>query len=173
MKQKTAKESACPMLLTFQQLVKHIKQLDVVLNLEEIENLLARVVCNPNDYKKFLAFTEPYGRISVVKSNLGFAELLIMTWDTNQQSVIHDHFQSACGIRVLQGKMTETLYDLVDGDKVCQIATKEWLEGEITSSEASSDIHKISNKDETVLITLHIYSVPLDLTKLRRFVEKD
>lgn len=171
MKQKTAKESDCPALLTFQQLIGHIKQLDAVLNREEIEKLLVRVVCDSNDYEEFLACAEPYGRVSVVKSELNFAELLVMTWHTNQQSVIHDHFQSACGIRVLQGKMMETLYDLEDDNKVSQIATKKWLEGETTSSDASFDIHKISNKDEAVLVTLHIYSVPLDPTKMRRFVE--
>lgn len=171
MKEKTAKESDCPPLLTFRQLIQHIKQLDILLQREEIEKLLARVICNPNDYEEFLACAEPYGRISVVKSDFGVAELLVMTWHANQQSPIHDHFQSACGIRVLQGTMTETLYDFVKDDKVSQKTVKVWLEGEITTSEASLDIHKISNSNEAVLVTLHIYSAPLDPTKMRRFVE--
>jgi cysteine dioxygenase len=170
MKETTVRESE--IFITFRQFVQYIQQVDVVLQREEIEKLLARVVSNPNDYKEFLACVEPYGRISVAKSEFGVAEMLVMTWYTDQQSPIHDHFESSCGIRVLQGKMTETLYDLVDSDKVCQTSTKEWVEGEITTSDASLDIHKISNRGEAVLVTLHIYSVPLDPTKMRRFEEK-
>lgn len=171
MKEKKAEKSSCPTLITFPQLVQHIKELDHLLKREEIENLLLSLVCEPNDYQKFTGYAEPYSRISVVKSESGVAELLVMTWHSNQQSLIHDHFQSACGIRVLQGQMTETLYDLGEDNKVRQNTAKDWMEGEITSSLASLDIHKISNTDETTLVTLHIYSAPLDPTKMRFFVE--
>ena len=171
MKEKTTKESDCPLVLTFQQLVQQIKQLDVVLNREEIENLLTSVTCELTDYQEFIGYAEPYHRKSVVKSESGFAELLVMTWHTNQQSPIHDHYESSCGIRVLQGKMTETLYELVNENRVRQTTTQEWSAGEITSAEASFDIHKISTQSEEGLVTLHIYSAPLDPTKMRRFVE--
>lgn len=171
MQVKTTLESECQTRLTFEQLVQHIKKLDVLLSREEIERLLARVFCEPNDYQKYVLFAEPYRRESVVKSEFGVAELLVMTWHTNQQSPIHDHYQSSCGIRVLQGKMTETMYQPIAGDQVSPQPTKEWLTGEITSSEAALDIHKISNRNEAVLVTLHIYSAPLDPTKMRRFVE--
>jgi cysteine dioxygenase len=171
MKEKTVRKIESPMILSFQQLVQYIKTLDVVLQSEEIEKLLARVVLSPNDYKEFLAFAEPYGRISVVKSDFNVAELLVMTWYYQQQSPIHDHFESNCGIRVLQGKMTETIYDLVEGGRASEIQTNEWLEGKVATSEKSLDIHKISNRNNSILVTLHIYSVPLDPTKIRRFEE--
>lgn len=173
MKEKTTSESACYEPMNFPQLVLWIQGLKLPLLREEIEDLLARIVITPDDYKDYMAWNEPYGRVSVAKSEFNAAELLIMTWQKDQESPIHDHYTSACGIRVLKGVMTEELFAIERDDEVRRLSTQEWLEGNITSSEANRDIHRVSNKQKTTLVTIHIYSVPLDPTKMRRFLEID
>jgi len=173
MREKSISESGRQKPLNFQELVRYIRYLNVPLKRKEIEELLSNVVVSPEDYERYVTSAEPYGRISVVKSEFDAAELFVMTWNATQQSPIHDHYMSACGIRVLEGTMTETLYKFVEDDKVRQQFVQYWAKGEITSSEANLDIHKVSNSHQPILVTLHVYSVPLDVSKMRRCTEVD
>jgi cysteine dioxygenase len=40
-------------------------------------------------------------------------ELLCICWLPDQSSLIHDHTGSACGVRVVVGEMTETIFEHV------------------------------------------------------------
>jgi cysteine dioxygenase len=161
----------CLGLMSFGEIVQYIRKLDVPLKREEIEQLLSRLIVTAGDYQKYLSYEQTYGRVSVVKSKTEAAELLVMTWRKNQESPIHDHFESACGIRVLEGTMTEIMYEIVRKDRVLKLSAKELSAGIVASSNASIDIHKVANFHDDLLVTAHIYSPPLDKEKMRRFVE--
>lgn len=173
MNKEFGKEPACANKLDLNQLMNRVRNLKKQLLRSDLEVLLTNVVVTPEEYKKFKIYAEPYGRVSVIKNEKDLAELLIMTWQTDQESIIHDHFTSACGIRVLAGAMTEMKYDQVSATGVKKSSQIRWPRGSISTSEADLDIHRVTNKERADLITLHLYSPPLDLTKIRRFSELD
>ncbi len=114
-----------------------------------------------DDLKNNVHFSENSYRRNLLHEGPAY-QALIICWKNGQRSPIHDHKGSSCGVRILQGVATETLF-LVAPNNLVYPTNSEWLyEGEVTCSE-NDDIHQVSNlQDEgRDLVTLHIYSPPL------------
>jgi cysteine dioxygenase len=86
-------------------------------------------------------------------------QLLVLCWKPGQGSKIHDHGNSNCGIRVLCGNADETLYGGTVAEPV-ELSTKQHGVGDVTANDGKL-IHKVENRSEDLLVTLHIYSPPL------------
>ena len=87
---------------------------------------------------------------------------LVLCWKNGQRSPIHDHKGSSCGVRVLRGTLTETLFELTPNGHVKATFSRDLLPGGVIGSE-DTDIHQISNLQlgDADLVTLHVYSPPL------------
>lgn len=87
---------------------------------------------------------------------------LILCWLNGQRSPIHDHRGSACGVRVLEGVATETVFDRLPNGYIRAERSRELHEGQICGS-YDADIHQVSNlqNGDGRLITLHVYTPPL------------
>ena len=106
-------------------------------------------------------FSDQGYRRNLLKEGDGY-QALILCWQNGQRSPIHNHKGSSCGMRILKGVATETLFSVAPNNLVYP-ANSEWLfEGDVTGSE-DDDIHQISNlQDESrELVTLHVYSPAL------------
>lgn len=88
--------------------------------------------------------------------------LWVMCWRNGQRSPIHDHRGSSCGVRVLQGVATESLFEFAPNGHVKATFSRDLYEGSVCGSE-DGDLHQISNlqADNADLVTLHVYSPPL------------
>jgi cysteine dioxygenase len=103
---------------------------------------------------------------------------LVICWKNGQRSPIHDHAQSSCGVRVLRGVATETLFEFTRQGHVKAMFSRDHLPGSVCGSE-DDDLHQISNLQDgdADLVTLHIYTPPLlrmgtySITDLKRGVE--
>jgi cysteine dioxygenase len=86
----------------------------------------------------------------------------VLCWKNGQRSPIHDHSGSACVVRVLQGKLTETLFEFAPNGHVKASFSRDFAEGSIFGSE-DTDLHQVSNlqADDADLVTLHVYAPPL------------
>jgi len=114
-----------------------------------------------DDVKEYVRFSKDTYRRNLLHKGPRY-QALILCWKNGQRSPIHDHIGSSCGVRVLQGVATETLFVSAPNNLV-YATNSEWLyEGEVTGSE-NDDIHQISNlqDEDRDLVTLHIYSPPL------------
>lgn len=89
-------------------------------------------------------------------------QALVLCWRNGQRSPIHNHRGSACGVKVLRGVATETLFTRAPNGMVLPISSRDLARGHICAS-ADEDIHQISNLQagSADLVTLHIYSPPL------------
>ena len=88
-------------------------------------------------------------------------QALILCWRGGQRSPIHDHRGSSCGVRVLRGVATETVFARTRAGHVYAKHTREWPAGSVCGSQ-DSDIHQMSNlQPDEDLVTLHVYSPPL------------
>jgi cysteine dioxygenase len=89
-------------------------------------------------------------------------EVLCMCWLSGQRSPIHDHNQSNCLVRVLEGVMTNTDFKLLPSGYVCPVVSHEYGAGAI-EARSEADIHQVANLQPAGcnLVTLHVYSPPL------------
>lgn len=87
-------------------------------------------------------------------------ELLVLCWKPGQISPIHNHKDSWCGIKVLEGQATEIQYT--------ETAIGTWIpssntranKGDVVCSH-DTDTHAVGNFENRNLVTLHCYAPPL------------
>jgi cysteine dioxygenase len=89
-------------------------------------------------------------------------QALVLCWRSGQRSPIHNHRGSRCGVKVLRGTATETVFARAPNGLVVPDHTRELPPGDICVSE-DADVHQVSNLQPggADLITLHVYSPPL------------
>jgi cysteine dioxygenase len=88
--------------------------------------------------------------------------VLVLCWKNGQRSPIHDHAGSSCGVRVLRGTATETLFEFAPNGHVKALFSRELPAGSVCASQ-DDDMHQVSNLQagDADLVTLHVYSPPL------------
>ncbi len=84
-----------------------------------------------------------------------------------QRSKIHDHLGTSCGVKVLAGEATETVFERAPNKHIYATESNIYEAGSVTAS-IDDDIHQISNlqADNETLVTIHIYSPPLKQFRL-------
>jgi cysteine dioxygenase len=111
-----------------------------------------------NDWIDFVKINKNiYNRTLVYKND--FIEILILTWNTNQSSKIHDHPDCGCLLKVLQGELTEFIYIKQDNNLV---QTKETVltKNMICYQIGKNGLHKIKNTEINghIAVSIHVYS---------------
>jgi len=88
-------------------------------------------------------------------------ELVAICWLPKQASSIHDHGRSHCLYVIVEGEMQEEQFVLDDGGRPRRTQARQFGPGQITIA-APADVHRIVNATSENLVTLHLYSPPLD-----------
>ena len=88
--------------------------------------------------------------------------LLVLCWRSGQRSPIHNHAASTCGVKVLTGVATETVFEPTPSGQLKPMQSVDLHEGMICATQ-DADTHQVSNLQASGqdLVTLHIYSPPL------------
>jgi cysteine dioxygenase len=89
-------------------------------------------------------------------------QALVLCWRSGQRSPIHNHRGSNCGVRVLRGIATETVFAKAPNGMPYAVGSRDLSAGHVCAS-ADADMHQMSNLQAsgTDLVTLHVYSPPL------------
>jgi cysteine dioxygenase len=126
-----------------------------------LTNGLKRLRLDFADIEKFAQFSPERYRRNLVHEGPAY-HALILCWRNGQRSPIHDHRGSSCGVRVIRGEATETIFEMTEQGHVFPVRTRNLTEGYMCATQ-DLDIHQLSNISPTGkdLITLHIYSPPL------------
>ena len=95
-----------------------------------------------------------YNRIKLYDYSNDLFEIILICWDSNSESKIHDHPEKGCILQLFEGRLEEHLYD--SDLKLIKIST---IDSNNTSYINNSiGFHKIKCIDKA--ISLHIYSPP-------------
>ena len=132
--------------LTISEKVKNNKKL------KELDDLLRSY--NGKDWKDYVKFSDLKYTRNNVFSNENI-EMIVICWNKNQKSGIHDHPNNGCLMKVLQGEITEECYN----NKLKLIKTNNNKVNDIGYQEGKNGIHNIINSNNQS-ISLHIYSPP-------------
>jgi cysteine dioxygenase len=129
--------------------------------LEEVNALLRDTEVGADELRPHVSFKEgTYARHRVAGGE--HAELLVLCWLPGQRTPIHDHDGSFGAVRVLQGVMWETMFEMDERSGLAYKSAREWTPGNVTGADIP-DIHQLGNPDVSGqnLVTLHLYAPPL------------
>ncbi|MCX7358891.1 MAG: cysteine dioxygenase family protein [Alphaproteobacteria bacterium] len=88
-------------------------------------------------------------------------EMLALTWKPGQRSPVHDHGQSTCIVRIVEGLAHEHVYRSRETTKGERRFIERELKSGIVTRAPGSMTHSLGNDGDAVLVTLHVYSPPL------------
>ena len=148
-----------------QPLVHYLDGLTQRASIERLQQLLAESQATIDDVRDFVRFEPGHYQRNLVALGPWY-EILVICWRSGQRSPIHNHAQSTCGLKVLRGVCSETLFAHSPCGQVVALSTGEKYAGAVCASE-DDDTHQVSNLQEkgNDLVTLHIYSPPLRAMK--------
>jgi len=154
-------KAICAMARTLDELFAFLDQLDDRASLHELTSELRDLDIDCDDVGEFVRFSERGYMRNLVRAGPWY-NVLVLCWKNGQRSPIHDHRGSSCGVRVLRGVATETLFEFAPNGHVCATTSLPRGPGGVTASQ-DSDMHQISNLQpgDADLVTLHVYSPPL------------
>jgi cysteine dioxygenase len=142
-------------------LVETLEGLEARPEPSQVDEWMRRVEVSREELRPYVGFKEgAYARHRVFVRD--YAELLVLCWRPGQRTPIHDHAGSFGSVRVLEGFMWETLFEMDAAEGLIYKSAREWTHGHVTGADVP-DIHQLGNPDVsgTDLITLHLYAPPL------------
>ena len=104
----------------------------------------------------FTNISEPiYIRKKLDFNIFNWFEVFIIIWNKNSKTMIHDHSEKGCILKVLQGELKETIYKDCSGN----IVNTNFIKESYTSFMHNDlGFHSIENIYDDISISLHIYS---------------
>lgn len=145
---------------------------------DPITQLFRRMHLSKHEQEKY-TFLDPnkkYTRNLIATDHETFT-LLLLCWNPNKYSPIHDHPCDGCWMKVLHGSVNEKRYRnvshvVVGGDHnqhhdrlVCT-SDLYFTEGQDVFIKDSLGYHKIGNHGNEASVTLHLYSPPISKCRL-------
>jgi cysteine dioxygenase len=141
--------------------------------LPQVDEWMRRVEVSREELRPYVGFKEgTYARHRVFLCE--HAELRVLCWRPGQRTPIHDHAGSFGAVRVLEGFMWETLFEMDAAEGLRYKSSREWTPGHVTGADVP-DIHQLGNPDVSGadLITLHLYAPPLTSLNVYTVGRKD
>jgi cysteine dioxygenase len=139
---------------------KKLKDCIDTMNLYNSSDYLEYIELHKLQIEKYKYNENNYCRIKLEEFSNNDIEFILILWKPNSETRIHDHPEKGCLMKVLNGSLTEIIYNN-NKEKI-----KENKLNSLNSSYIEGDkyIHKIINNNVNS-ISLHIYSPPNHISK--------
>src|SRR5207248_7150852 len=128
---------------TLDRLLEYLDGLESRALLEELTDALAATDLQWQQVPRNIQFTSRGYTRTLVRGGPWY-NVLVLCWKNGQRSPIHDHKGSTCGVRVLRGTATETLFEFAPNGHVWATHSRKHRTGSVIGSQ-DSDMHQISN----------------------------
>lgn len=154
-------------------LIGYLGSLSSRADLSVLTGLLSEVNITRQDILPACIFgTGGYRRNTIAESP--WFELLALCWRSGHCTPIHDHAGVSCAFRVIEGTGTEIRFTMTPSGLICPAATIPMAPGYVCAA-ADADIHQVANMQPpgVDLITLHIYSPPINKMKTYKFATSE
>lgn len=121
------------------------------------------------DLRELLPFsfvdpTKTYTRNLIATDNESYA-LIMIIWNRNRYSPIHNHPCDGCWVKIISGAMNEVQYR-IQQNKLYEVSNI-ILDRGVTYIDDSMGLHKVGNpRHDQLAITLHLYSPPFDTCRV-------
>ena len=152
-------------------LVEYLDSLDGRADLGTLERLLREARFERADLEPWCVFGEKGYKRNTVRSTEWY-ELVCNCWRSSHCSPIHDHRGVSCSFKVVEGTGTEVAFELTDCGMARPVSSRELTEGQVAAADETG-IHLVANMkaEGEDLVTLHIYSPPIESMSTYRFAD--
>lgn len=163
---------------TLQLLIEKLHELfsGAEVNVDEVQHAMESYQSNYQEWKKYANFDAHRYTRNLVDTGNGKFNLILLCWGEGQGSGIHDHADSHCWMKVMDGSLAEKLYDWPDEENCESMANQsndnklhpkrvmEFHKNEVTYINDSIGLHRVENNSHTErAASLHLYSPPFDM----------
>ncbi|XP_048857066.1 cysteine dioxygenase type 1 [Brienomyrus brachyistius] len=133
-------------------------------NVEEVQTIMEAYESNPQEWMKFAKFDQYRYTRNLVDNGNGKFNLMILCWGEGHGSSIHDHTNSHCFMKILQGQLKETLFmwpDSKSHGSMKQKSQRVLQDNKCAYISDSIGLHRVENVSHTErACSLHLYSPP-------------
>jgi len=152
---------------TLEDLIRILHQLFAgeEVNVEEVQAVLEAYESDPAEWTAYAKFDQYRYTRNLVDEGNGKFNLMILCWGEGHGSSIHDHTDSHCFLKMLQGNLKETLFAWPDKKSNEMIKKSERIlrENQCAYINDSIGLHRVENISHTEpAVSLHLYSPPFD-----------
>lgn len=145
----------------------------------EFIHLAQKLDLNAEEFESY-AFWDADGYTRNCISRNEDYELLLLCWQENHDTPVHDHNGEECWVYALKGELEELRYR-DDSEASGGIAVSERLimkEGDVAYMHDNMGYHSLHNRTAGQAMTLHLYMKPIDSCKVydeadAKFIRKD
>lgn len=88
-------------------------------------------------------------------------ELILLCWEPNQATPIHDHGGEECWVKILDGNFSEIIYQEESDGTLKEVKSTQAITGDVTYMIDFMGSHSLTNLDETRSMSLHLYAKPI------------
>jgi cysteine dioxygenase len=135
-------------------------------NIDYVYTIMNNYKGTIKEWAPFVKFQPDRYTRNLVDAGNGKFNLMILCWAESQGSSIHNHTNSHCFMKCLQGTLIETRYawPTINQEEPMHIISRgELKEGQVAYINDSMGLHRVENPSHTeTAITLHIYIPPYD-----------
>ena len=125
------------------------------INLINMKNILDKY--NGNEWENYINESKKSYSKSLMYKN-EYYEIYVICWLPNQKSLIHDHPNKGCLLKIFKGELVEEVYEnKLQNLKLVKINNLK--KGEISYQEGKTVLHKILNNSEKKNVLVFIYIV--------------
>ncbi|KAL1297081.1 hypothetical protein AAFC00_004666 [Neodothiora populina] len=134
---------------------------------EHIKALMAKYTSNPKEWEQYSRAdtSRNYTRTLVDNVN-GKANLILIVWNPQKGSLIHDHANAHCIMKILQGNLVETMYHMPESKDTSKgpLSIKQqttYTPNEVAYISDKIGLHRVFNPDaDKFAMSLHLYTPP-------------
>lgn len=134
-------------------------------NIEYVQALLESYKSNPKDWRKFAKFDQHRYTRNLIDEGNGKFNLMMLCWGESHGSAIHDHANSHCFVKVLDGQLKETRFAWPNQsepeDHMKKIGEEVYSKDGVTYMCDEIGLHRMENPSHCDgSVTMHLYSPP-------------
>ncbi|XP_022917051.1 cysteine dioxygenase type 1 [Onthophagus taurus] len=158
-----------PVVTNLEQLIEELRivfdsdQVDI----DYVKELMTSYKSNKEDWAKYAMFDRFRYTRNLVDSGNGKYNLMLLCWGDGHGSAIHDHANSHCFMKMLQGKLKEVRYEWPDGEdseEMVEIGSKILDLNEVCYINDKIGLHRVVNASDNCqgAVSLHLYCPPYE-----------
>lgn len=132
---------------------------------DKFSSILKKIDIPASDFDSYATWCkEDYTRNCIARTP--DYEMILLCWDQNIKTAIHDHGGQDCWVYQVKGKIEETLYKKLDQKGLENPIKQTIKEGELTYMNDEMGFHALENISDHRSLTLHIYNAPIEACKI-------
>ncbi|EDV29752.1 Cysteine dioxygenase type 1 [Trichoplax sp. H2] len=128
-------------------------------DVDQVIKLLGSYKSNPEDWMKFTKYTR-----NLVDRGNGKYNLMMLCWGEGQGSGIHDHANSHCFVKMLDGGLKEVMLEWPEGEIEQPMTVKDvniYKKDQVAYINDSMGLHRMENESHSKhAVSLHLYCPP-------------